>query len=111
VKEMKKILYVFTLGVAIGIIIMQMISLARISKIESYDVLFEVRIVNDYINVRSQPTTKAKKIYEVVRGEKYEVIEVFEEDIDYIWYKIVFSDRRTGWIASAVENAWVEEVK
>lgn len=108
---MKKILYVFTLGVAIGIIIMQMISLARISKIESYDVLFEVRIVNDYINVRTQPTIAAKKIYEVVKGEKYKVIEIFDEDPRYIWYKIVFSDRRTGWIANAVENAWVEEIK
>ncbi len=108
---MKKLLYVLFLGIAIGIIIMETINLARISKIESYDTLFEVRITNDYINVRTQPTTAANKIYEVVKGEKYKVIEIFDEDPTYIWYKIVFSDRRTGWIASAVENAWVEEVK
>ena len=108
---MKKLLYVFTLGVAIGIIIMQMISLARISKIESYDVLFEVRIVNDYINVRTQPTTAANKVYEAIKGEKYKVIEIFDEDEKYIWYKIIFSDRRIGWIASSIESPWVEEVE
>jgi len=108
---MKKILYAFTLGVAIGIIIMQMINLARISKIESYDVLFEVKIVNDYINVRTQPTTTANKIYEVIKGEKYKVIEIFDEDENYMWYKIIFSDRRVGWIASSIKSPWVEEVK
>ena len=108
---MKKTIYILTIGIAIGIIIMQVINIIRIAKIEFVDTLFEIRITNDYINVRSQPTTKAKKIYEVVRGEKYEVIEVFEEDIDYIWYKIVFSDRRTGWVATDRENSWLEEIK
>ena len=108
---MKKLLYAFTLGIVNGIMIMEIISLARISKIESYDILFEVKIVNDYINVRTQPTTAANKIYEVVKDEKYKVIEIFDEDENYIWYKIIFSDRRIGWIASSIESPWVEEVK
>lgn len=108
---MKKIIYIFILGIAIGIIIMQLIFLARIAKIESQPVLFEIRIKNEYINVRSQPTLTAKKIYEVTKGEKYNVIDTFDEDENYIWYKIIFSDRRTGWIASAIENTWIEEIK
>lgn len=108
---MKKILFILTTGIAIGIIIMQLISLARIHKIESQDVIFKIAITNDYINVRSQPTINADKIYEATKGEKYDVIEIFDEDDNYTWYKIIFSDRRTGWIASAIENAWVEEVE
>jgi uncharacterized protein YgiM (DUF1202 family) len=108
---MKKFVYIFILGLAIGIIIIQLISFARIVKLESQDVLFKITIITDYINVRNQPTTQADKAYEVIRGEKYDVIEIFDEDPNYIWYKIIYSDRRTGWIASAVEDAWVEEVK
>ena len=108
---MKKIIYILILGIAIGIMLMQLIFLARINKIESQDVLFKITITTDYINVRSQPTVKANKIYKTIKGEKYDVIETFDEDDNYIWYKIIFSDRRTGWIASAIENAWVEEVK
>lgn len=108
---MKKILTWLVVGIAIGIIIMQLISYARIVKLESQDVLYTIQIKTDYINVRNQPTTQAKIAYEVVKGEKYEVIEVFDEDPNYIWYKIIYSDKRTGWIASSITDSWVEEVK
>lgn len=106
---MKKIIYYITIGIAIGIIIMQTIFYFRIKKIENQDILFKVVITEDFINVRSQPTTTAEKIYEVVKGESYEVIETFEElEGEYVWYKIIFSDRRVGWIASEIETSWVK---
>lgn len=108
---MKKIFFTLTIGIAIGIIIMQLIFLARINKIDSQEVLFKVTVTNNYINVRSQPTTNADKVYEAIKGETYKVIEIFDEDPNYTWYKIVFSDRKTGWIASSVLTPWVKEVK
>lgn len=104
--------YSFTLiiGLAIGIIIMQIINIARINKIDNLQTIYEIKILNEYINVRTQPTIKAKKIYEVVKDEKYRVVEVFEEET-FSWYKIVFSDRRTGWIASSNDKVWVEVIK
>lgn len=107
----KNNIHVFIIGVAVGIIIFQIISFMRIQKIESQDVLFKVQITAAYINVRSQPTSAANKIYEVNREEQYEVISYFDEDTTYNWYKIIFSDRRIGWIASEKENPWVMEVK
>lgn len=108
---MKTNIFLFTFGMAIGIIIFQIIQIIRIQKIESQDVLFKVQVVSSYINVRSQPTSNANKIYEVNHDEQYDVISYFDEDANYIWYKIIFSDRKIGWIASERDNPWVIEVK
>jgi uncharacterized protein YgiM (DUF1202 family) len=112
-KEMiKRTMYVFTIGLAIGIIIMHLIDLQRKKKIESIDTLFEVKITTSFINVRTQPTQVAKKVYEVVQNEKYEVVEVFEDGQGiYTWYKIVYQDRRMGWIASHKDEPWVIELR
>jgi len=107
---MKKTFYILALGIAIGIIIMQLINIVRINKIESYETLLEVKVTNEFINVRSQPTPLAKKIYEVVKNEKYKVVEVFDENKNYKWYKIIYLNRRTGWIASDKEDKWLEEL-
>lgn len=108
---MKKLTIATILGVAIGIIIMQIFSYARLAKLERTEIMFELRVVGDFINVRTQPTTHAKKVYEVNKGELYDVLEVFDEDFSYTWYKITFSDRRVGWVASDNANPWVEKVE
>lgn len=107
----KNLLFTFVFGVAIGIIILQMIYLIQIKKVESHDVLFKVKITAPYINIRSKPTLSANKIHEVVFGEKYDVIEYFDEDPVYTWYKITYQGRRVGWIASDKETPWVMEIK
>ena len=108
---MKKTIFMILLGLALGIIIMQLIGLARIKKIEKLNVLYEVRVNTTFINVRQHPTTISKKVYEVNKNEVYEVIEEFDEDINYKWYKILFSDRRVGWIASNRNDEWIIEIK
>lgn len=108
---MKKIIVYIVIGIAIGIIIMQLIGLARIKRIDSYETLFNVVVTTDFINVRTQPTTISKKLFQIIKTEKYQVIDTFKDDPMYMWYKIVFSDRRIGWIASSKENPWVIEIK
>lgn len=108
---MKKIIIYVIIGIAIGIIIMQLIGLARIKRIDSYETLFNVVVTTDFINVRTQPTTLSKKLFQIIKTEKHQVIDTFEDDPMYMWYKIVFSDRRLGWIASSKENPWVIEIK
>lgn len=73
---------------------------------DNYNVLFEVKIENDYINVRKGSSLGNKKIYEVLQGETYQVIDTYESK-QYTWYKIKFGMRRTGWIASPKDEAWV----
>lgn len=103
---MKKILYWLFLGVAIGIFAMQLITTEKIIRVQNQDVIFKVEITEEFINVRNHPNAKSKKIHEVYKNEIYEVVEKLEAD--YEWYKIKFSNQRTGWIAS---NDWVKEVK
>lgn len=102
---MKKILYWLFLGVAIGIFAMQLITTEKIIRVQNQEVIFKVEITEEFINVRNHPNTKSEKIHEVYKNEIYEVVEKLEAD--YEWYKIKFSNQRTGWIAS---DDWVKEV-
>lgn len=113
---MKKIIVKLVIGLlvgfAIGIIVKDILQTAHYKKVESYEIKGSIIILKDFINVREQPSTKTSKVFEVVKGEKYDYIEMFtEENGVYSWYKIVFSDRRVGWIASYDEEPWIEEVK
>lgn len=107
----RKLLFIFIFGIAIGIIILQTIFFMQVKKIERYDVLFEIKINTTYINVRTKPTPAANKIHEVLLDEYYSVIDYFDEDSRYVWYKIVYHDRRVGWVASHREIPWVIEIK
>lgn len=108
--ENKKIQMVMMLivGIALGIIVRQIFQTAHYKKVEGYEVIGRITVVEEYINIRVQPTTNGGKLSQVLEGEKYDVIEVFEEDGgSYIWYKIVFGDRRVGWVASDSNSPWV----
>lgn len=107
---MKKTITFILIGVAIGIIVMKMLEIKEIKKIEKQNVLYDVVVTRQFINVRTQPTVKAKKVYEVVKNESYGVIETFS-DGTYNWYKIIYLNRRVGWIANSVEDEWLKEVK
>lgn len=110
-----KILTIITIllfGFSIGIIVRNIQLTNHYKKVESYAIKGSLTILKDFINVREQPSTKTSKVFEVVKGEKYEYIEVFTEEMGvYSWYKIVFSDRRVGWIASYDDEPWIEEAK
>ena len=103
---MKKLLYVLFLGIAIGIYAMKIIEYENIIRVQNKEVIMRVIIKEEFINVRSQPNTKSEQIHKVYKNEVYEVVEKLEADYD--WYKIKFSDKRNGWIAS---DGWVSEVE
>jgi uncharacterized protein YgiM (DUF1202 family) len=70
--------------------------------------LYNIKIDTEFINVRSGHTVVSDLIYQVLEDEEYEVIELYNYDTKYMWYKIKFSYRREGWIASSREEAWIE---
>ncbi len=102
---MKKVIIVLFFGIAIGIYTKSLIEYEKIIRIKNSDVIMKIEIETEYINVRKHPNTQSKKIHEVYEDEIYEVIEKLTADYD--WYKIKFSNKRTGWIAS---NEWVKEL-
>lgn len=111
-KKAIMIAFILVFGISVGIIIRQAQQTAHYKKVEGYNIVGRIEITKDFINVREQPSTKAAKVFEALKGEQYDVIEVFEEESGvYNWYKIVFSDRRIGWVASYKEDSWVKEIK
>lgn len=107
-----KLIIGLLVGFAIGIIVKDILQTNHYKKVESYEIKGGIIILKDFINVREQPSTKTSKIFEVVKGEKYDYIEMFTEETGvYSWYKIVFSDRRVGWVASYDDEPWIEEVE
>lgn len=95
----------------VGFILAMFISIINDNKkqkeFDNLEVMYKIKIENEYINVRKNPTTGSDKIYEVLQNEKYEVIDVFTDSKYYNWYKIKFGLRRTGWVASDKEEPWV----
>ena len=103
---MKKLLYMLFLGIAIGIYAMKIVEYENIIRVQNKEVIMKIIIKEEFINVRRHPNVNADLIHKVYKNEVYEVIEKLEAD--YEWYKIKFSDKRTGWIAS---DDWVIEVE
>lgn len=110
---MKKIIVKLIIGVlvgfAIGIIVKDILQITYYKKIDSMPIIGNMIIIKDFINVREKPTTKSKKVYEVIKGETYDILEVFEEEgSTYTWYLIIYEGKRTGWIASYTKTPWVD---
>lgn len=108
----KKTLITLIIGLALGVIVKDILQTIYYKKVEGFTKIGEIVVINEFVNVRSMPTTRAKKVYEANKGETYNVVEIFKEELEiYTWYKVVFSDRKIGWIASLNENPYVKEVK
>lgn len=101
---MKKIIILifFVLIVVLGIFIAKMVI--------DNDKAWKVKIITDYINVRSDHATTSAKIDTVHEGRTYKVIEIYLEDKNYVWYKVKLDGGKEGWIASDRDEPYVEEI-
>ena len=107
----KDIMLDIIFGIVIGIIISYGYVKYQEKHYDDIESIMTVKIVNDYINVRKEATRFSKRFTEVLEGEEYEVIEINDNEEKYTWYKIKFSIRRMGWIASDRKDPYVVEVK
>lgn len=69
---------------------------------------YQIKIINDYINVREKPTTKSNKLGEVNHSDIYNVLDVIGGE-HYIWYKIKYQDK-IGYISSDRQEPYVREL-
>ena len=60
----------------------------------------QVEILNEYINIRTEATTKSETLGKVYKGEIYTVLET-----DKFWLKIQTTNNITGWIISTYDDA------
>ena len=68
-----------------------------------YDVIVDV----EFINLRKEIDLTNKPIKKVYKGEKLQVVEYYEGNA-YNWYKVIYDENKTGWIASGKDTSWVK---
>lgn len=69
---------------------------------------FQIKITNNFINIRAKATTESKILGEVNKGDIYNVLDI-QGGTNYIWYKIDYKGQ-IGYIASSREEPFVEEL-
>lgn len=70
----------------------------------------QVRVIIEQINIRKDSTTESDKIGIVKEGSTFDVID-YESDGKYIWFHIKTGNKIEGYIASEIENPYVETNK
>lgn len=69
---------------------------------------YQIKITNEYINVRTKPSTNGDKIGEVNNGDIYNVLDVVGGS-NYVWYKITY-ENKIGYISSNKKSPYLEEL-
>ena len=61
---------------------------------------------NEFINLREDIDLTKDPIRKVYKGEKYQVVEYYEGN-SYNWYRVIYDENKTGWLASGKSKSWV----
>ena len=70
------------------------------------NVIYNVVVDAEYINLREDIDLTTKPIKKVYKGEKFQVVEYYEGN-SFNWYKVIYDEYKTGWLASGKEESWV----
>lgn len=104
---MKKIWFLI-IGIIIGIILMLIVNIIKTTIENRIPILYQIQIDTEYINVRKEHDSTSKKLTEVYLGELYDVVNVYDNELNkYIWYEIKLDKNTTGWVASSRTTSWV----
>ena len=69
-------------------------------------VLYTIRVDNEFINLREDIDLTREPIRKVYKDEKYQVVEYYEGNA-YNWYRVIYDEDKTGWLASGKTKSWV----
>lgn len=106
--NMKKIIKIALIVLVIyfsGFYTHKILEQKRIAKLRS-NVIYEITVNVEKINLRKNINLNEEPIKEVYKGETFKVVE-YHEGNKYNWYKVLYNEVETGWLASGKENSWV----
>ena len=106
--NMKKIIKIALIVLVIyfsGFYTHKILEQKRIAKLRS-NVIYEITVNVEKINLRKSINLNEEPIKEVYKGETFKVVE-YHEGNKYNWYKVLYNEVETGWLASGKENSWV----
>ena len=69
-------------------------------------VIYTITVDVEYINLREEIDLYKDPIRKVYKGERFQVIEYYEGN-SYNWYRVIYDDYKTGWLASGKVENWV----
>lgn len=69
---------------------------------------FQIKIINNYINIRSDSNVESKVIGSVNKGDIYNVLDITGKE-NHIWYKIDYKGK-IGYIASPRTEPYIKEL-
>ena len=98
-------IFTYILVFVIGLLFMPILHLIQEKNLEER-VIYRITIDTEYINLRNDISLDNEPIMKVYKGEQYDVVEYYEGN-SYNWYRIVYDDYKTGWIASGKKQSWV----
>ena len=101
----KNIIILCIVAYILGVITTPIVKNATKNILES-QVIYKIKIDREYINLREEVDLTSNVIRQVYKDEVFKVIKYFEGNI-YNWYNVIYEDGKTGWVASAKDNAWV----
>lgn len=70
----------------------------------------QIKIIIDKVNIRKKATVNSDKIGVVKKGAIFTVLE-YKKDNKFIWYRVETKNKIKGYIASDIENPYVETTK
>lgn len=94
--------------VLVMIALLIFLGIKAIRKINKKDGKWQVKILEPFINVRTDHNTDSYPIAKAIQDDKYYVLDIYLEDNKYVWYKINYKGD-AYWIASSRENPYVQE--
>lgn len=102
---MKKKLIICIVIYILGILTPIIFNNLRKDVLES-QVIYKIKVDREFINLREEVNLNSEVIRQVYKDEIFRVVKYYEGNI-YNWYNVIYEDGKTGWIASAKDNAWV----
>lgn len=78
-------------------------------KIKEDKEAWKIEILSETLNVREEHGLYEYKVGVVSQGEIYKVIDFYDEDPRYVWYKIKLKNGTIGWVSSGRKNPYVKE--
>ena len=69
---------------------------------------FQIKIINEYINIRSSSNIEGEVLGTVNKGDIYNVLDISSTE-NHIWYKIDYKGKK-GYIASPKDKPYIEEL-
>ena len=69
--------------------------------------VFQIKVINDFINIREDASTNNPAIGKVYKDEIYTVLD-YTFDTEYIWFHIKTANNIEGYVASDIDSPYVE---